>query len=157
MFRLALVLCLLSLGCDAVSLGEAQRLFEVRALSAPSGYTQTSGTGETISEDADDWRPSPIYQTRFFLTFKPHPNPASSTENIQFAATFSGGSGDLRPFRFGADGNLVPVGGVTGTTSGSAPLFSFPAGQLGAPGLQRVVLFDRLDRIVTYGDILVIP
>lgn len=157
MFRLALVLCLFSLGCDAVSLGEAQRQFELRALASPSGYTQTSGTGETISDDPDDWRPSPIYQTSFFLTFKPYPNPASPTESIQFAATFSGQTGNLRPFRFGANGNLIPIQGATGTTSGSAPLFSFPAGQLGEPGLQRVVLVDRLDRIVTYGDILVIP
>lgn len=156
--RLASVLALLTfVSCDAVSIGEAQRQFELDAISTPSGYTQTDAQGRVISRDVDDWRPSPLYQSSFNLTFVPYPNPASATQNVQFAATFSGGGNGLVPYRLDSRGDLVLIQGVTGTTDGSAPLFSFPAGQLGATGLHRVVLTDPLGRFVTYGDIQVIP
>ena len=158
MIRFApLALFLVFLGCDATSVGDAQRLFELQAVSGPAGFTETDADGRVISEDPNDWRSAPIYATEFFLTFKPYPNPASATENIQFAASFSGRSGGLIPYRLTSRGELDPIGGVTGTTEGTAPLFSFPAGQLGESGLQRVVLVDLQGRIVSYGDVLVIP
>ena len=144
-------------GCDATSLGDAQRIFELQAVSTPSGYTETDADGRVIRDDPSDWRAAPIYASEFFVTFKPYPNPASATENIQFAASFSGPSGGLEPYRLSSRGDLVRIEGVTGNTSGTAPLFSFPAGQLGDSGLQRVVLLDLQGRIVSYGDILVIP
>jgi len=157
MLRFAPLLCLLFLGCDATSLGELQRVFELDAITAPIGITETDARGNVLREDPDDWRPSPIYRSQFNLTFTPYPNPASPTESIQFAATFAGTSGGLVPYRLNAQGDLAPIQAVTGNTSGSAPLFSFPAGQLGSQGIHRVVLLDFQSRVVSYGDVLLIP
>ena len=157
MFRLLPFVFLFVLGCDATSLGEAQRLFEFEAVSPPSGITETDADGRVVRDDPNDWRTAPLYATQFFLTFKPYPNPAAATESVQFAASFSGASGALVPYRLSSQGDLVRIQGVTGSTEGTAPLFSFPAGQLGAVGLTRVVLLDLQGRIVTYGDIQLIP
>ncbi len=157
MLRLLPLLCLLFVGCDATSIGELQRLFEFDAVTTPSGITQTDARGDVIREDASDWRTAPIYSSQFSLTFKPYPNPASATQSVQFAGTFSGSNGALIPYRLTPQGDLLLVQGVSGSTQGTAPLFSFPAGQLGGPGLHRVVLLDRQGRIVTFGDVQVLP
>lgn len=158
MLRLSLLVTLLVLAsCDAVSIGEAQRQFELAAISTPSGYTETDNRGRVISRDETDWNASPLYASSFSLTFAPYPNPASPTQSVQFAVTFSGGGNGVVPFRLDSRGDLVRIQGITGTLDGTAPLFSFPAGQLGGTGLQRVVLTDPQGRFVTYGDVLVIP
>ena len=147
----------LFVGCDATSIGELQRVFEFDAVGVPDGVTRTDARGNVLSEDDRDWRTAPVYSSQFTLTFLPYPNPASPTESVQFAGTFSGSNGALIPYRLTAQGDLSRIQAVTGSTEGTAPLFSFPAGQLGGPGLHRVVLLDRQGRIVTYGDVEVIP
>lgn len=156
--RIALVLLVFALAsCDAVSVGEAQRLFELEALSPPSGITSTDAQGRVVSRDNDDWRVSPLYQTSFVFTFVPYPNPATSTQGIQVAGTYSGRGAGLVPFRVNSRGDLVQIQAVSGTLDGAAPLFSFPAGQLGEVGLTRLVLTDFEGRFVSYGDIQIIP
>ena len=150
-------LLLLALGCDAGSVQEEQEQFRLAALSEPSGITETDSDGALISEDPDDWRTAPLYRSRFFFAFAPYPNPAGAAESVQFAASFTGGAAGLVPYRINARGDLVRIQGVVGTTDGSAPLFSFPAGQLGEPRLHRVVLLDATGQIVTYGDVRLVP
>ncbi|MEM1055888.1 MAG: hypothetical protein AAGI52_10200 [Bacteroidota bacterium] len=152
-----LALAVVFASCDAVSIGEAQRQFELAAIGLPSGYTRTDADGDVISRDEADWNVSPLYQSSFTLTFPPYPNAASFTQNVQFAGTYSAGGAGLVPYRINPRGDLVRILGITGSTDGTAPLFSFPAGQLGEAGLHRVVLTDNLGRFVTYGDIQVIP
>lgn len=156
--RIALVLLVFALAsCDAVSVGEAQRLFELEALSPPSGITSTDAQGRVVSRDSDDWRVSPLYQTSFVFTFVPYPNPASATQSIQVAGTYSGQGAGLYPYRIDSQGNLDPIVATSGNREGAAPLFSFPAGQLGEVGLTRIVLLDQSGRFVSYGDIQIIP
>ena len=154
---LALVLTLCIGGCDATSLGDAQRTFELQALSLPEGITETTSTGDVIRTDPDDWRTAPLYLSTFSLTFVPYPNPASPSEAIQIAGTFSGTVGALIPYRLDERGDLDPLRIVSGQTEGTAPLYTLTAGQLGPAGLYRLVLLDASGRIVTYGDIEVIP
>ena len=156
-FSVLTLVCFAFASCDAVSIGEAQQAFELAALGAPSGYTNTDAQGRVISEDAQDWTISPVHQSSFTLTFPPYPNPASPTESIRFAGVYSAGGSGLVPYRINARGNLEQIRPVTGSQDGSAPAFSFTAGQLGSIGLERVVLLDFEGRFVTYGDIQVIP
>ena len=110
-----------------------------------------------ISEDTGDWTVSPFHQTSFTLTFPPYPNPASPTQSLQFAGIYSGRGLGLVPYRINARGDLERIQPVTGSQEGSAPSFTFTAGLLGGTGLQRVILTDFDGRIVTYGDVQVIP
>ncbi|MEM6327163.1 MAG: hypothetical protein AAF791_08595 [Bacteroidota bacterium] len=157
MSRLALVaFALLFASCDAVSVGEAQRQFEFVAIGTPDGYTNTDAQGRVLTRDTADWQTAPLFLSSFTLTFPPYPNPASPTQSVQFAGVYSAGGTGLVPYRVNARGDLIRIQGISGTLDGTAPLFSFPAGQLGETGLHRVVLTDLQGRIVTYGDVLVI-
>jgi hypothetical protein len=157
MSRAALLVLLILSGCDATSLGEAQRTFEFRALLPPEGITETTATGEVVRTDPDDWRTAPVYLSSFSLTFTPYPNPASPSEAIQVAGIFTGTVGALIPYRLDERERLTRLPVVSGQVEGTAPLYTFTAGQLGSPGLHRVVLLDATGRVVTYGDIEVIP
>ena len=156
-FALLALICLSLASCDAVSIGEAQQAFELAALANPSGYTSTDAQGRVISEDAQDWTISPFHQSSFTLTLVPYPNPASPTQSVRIAGVYSAGGSGLVPYRIDSKGDLVRIEPVTGSQDGSAPTFTFTAGQLQSIGLERVVLTDFEGRIVTYGDIQVIP
>ena len=158
MLRFALALVCFSLAsCDAVSIGEAQQAFELAALGEPSGFTNTDAQGRVIREDPQDWTVSPFHQSSFTLTFPPYPNPVSPSQSVQIAGVYSAGGFGLVPYRVNARGDLVRIEPVTGSLESTAPAFTFTAGLLGENGLQRLVLTDFDGRIVTYGDIQVIP
>ena len=142
----ALLVLALVAGCDATSLGEAQRLFDLQALAPPNGITETTASGEVVREDPDDWRTAPLYLSTFSLTFVPFPNPAASTEAVQIAGVFSGSRGSLIPYVLDERDRLVRLQLVSGQTEGTAPLYTFGAGQLGGPGLYRLVLLDASGR-----------
>ena len=154
----ALALALVG-GCDITNVGEQQQLFELRALSEPSGYTETPDGSTIRQQDPTDWQTAPVYLTRFAFTATPYPNPLSFGESIRVGGTFGGESGVLIPYRRLDSGDFIaiPRACVSGTLSGFAPSFTIDAGCLGngQAGLARLLLLDERGRFVSYGDVLV--
>ena len=142
--------------CDSAGQVTAeQEAFRLAALAVPGGITETTPDGRVLREDPDDWRTSPLYASRFFFAAAPFPNPLGVGGRLQIGASLSGSGAALVPYRLDGAGSLRLIRGVTGTTEGSAPLFTIPAAELGGPGLHRLVLLDPRGEVVTYGDVRV--
>ena len=147
-------------GCDATNVGEAQRLFELSALSGPSGYSETQDGSPPSSPDADDWRTSPRYLSRFVFTSTPYPNPLGLSEVLQVQGIFSEARGAMIPYVRLDDGDLLrlPDACVTsGSLTGFSVSFSLSASCLagGTTGLRRLVILDAQGTVLSYGDVLI--
>ncbi len=143
-------------GCDTQA---RQDEFADQAGRAPDGYTETTLDAETLVEDPDDWRTSPLYRGR--VTVDPaFPNPVSVT-NVTIPLTIIGfdavQGGRLTLRAYGADGrtliSLTPEPLILSGPGGYE--FEFSPGLLTTKGLHRVFIFDAAGEIVSYGDVMV--
>ena len=152
-FRLCAALALLTVaaGCDGFS-GEEQRLFEDTAyLGASDGVT------------ADDWRVGPVLGSRVQVLRAASPNPArlrgddgrGETVSLQLYADEAPGGFVL--YRRTPQGGLEPIQALAGVSGPNIYTFNFFAGEASATGTVgsvRLVVTDGLERVVTYGDLV---
>ena len=150
--------------CD--SYDDAQSEFEQQAFQSPSNFTRTNANGQVISEDPDDWRISPMFQSLVRIVTPAYPNP---TQNDQVFIELDIGIDDVRGLEvltiqqsFGqsvfrelyADRrNPLPPGLLTITID---PVnFSPNNSYEDAIGLHRVFIFDTRRNLISYGDVMV--
>jgi hypothetical protein len=148
----AAVLLLALAACDSGA-GEAQQLFEDRALlDVPSGVN-----------DGDDWQVGPAFGTRVQVVQSVTPNPVGATETALLTLDVKDVPTGLTLYRQDTDGRLLPLGspGTFFESAASADFytFSFFGSEVtpGVTGLYRLFVLDGVSRVVTYGDVRVEP
>ncbi len=146
MRRLTLLLALFAVaGCDGFN-GEEQRLFEDTAFGSPSN-------GVT----ADDWRIGPTFGARFQLTQAASPNPAAPSDPVSVQVYADEAPGGIALYRRVADGSLQLIQAVDGESGPYIYTFTFfgsEASATGASGSARLLVLDGVERVVTYGDLV---
>lgn len=138
-----------------------QKEFEREALQLPANYTRTSALGTVELSDTDDWRISPLYEQLVFVN-PPFPNPTRGQQlTWEFRITGSPGLQTIQVFAFNALGRrFLTAFQVSGDSffeviQLNPIVFSSTTLLSDAAGLHRVLFYDQLGRIITYGDILV--
>ncbi len=147
--------CLLLVTCAACDTQEQQIEFEAHAFAPPSGYTRTTETGEIISEDADDWRTSPAYQTRIEID-PAFPNPPGASAVVTVPITvreFDTVRGRLELVVFDADRLPRRLDDISSARDPGIYVFKFSPAIIGQSGLVRVFIIDPLGELVSYGDL----
>jgi len=142
-----------------------QREFEREAYAMPDNFTETTGSGEIVQEDPDDWRVSPFYQASGVEVSPAYPNPAKTDEQITIDVDVWGYDSvpglilvaryheqNSRILIFESYQNPLPPGNTT---------INFSVSELGIlddgsrRGLHRVILLDNNENVISYGDIMV--
>lgn len=132
-------------GCDGFN-GEEQRLFEDTAFASPS---------DGVS--ADDWRVGPLFGARFQLTQAASPNPAAPSDPVSLQVYADEAPGGIALYRRLADGGLQLIQakpGVSGPNIYTFTFFGSEASSTGASGSSRLIVLDGIERVVTYGDLV---
>jgi len=151
--RLSVLLffALVLLGCDTA---KKQDDFIDEASLPPSGYASTTTEGIIISDDKDDWRTAPIYAGK--IRIDPiYPNP-SAGQFVNLPVTvleFSAVQGGLVLRADDGNGNLRLLDEILNAVQPGAYTFRFSPAIIGRTGLIRLLLFDRLGELVSYGDL----
>lgn len=157
-------------GCDSGS-GTLQRAFEDRALlSPPSGVTQTDAAGRVLSRDSSDWQIGPLFAGRAAFLQLPSPNPAVAGQAVTFLVDARGEPGGLellavsrRSGTSAVELVAIPDPGARRADATAPGFYEFrvSANQIAAAGggnrLTRVVLVTGADRVVSFGDVEVVP
>ncbi len=156
-----ILLITITAGCGQ---NQDQRDFESEAFRTADGFTETSDTGEILSEDPDDWRIAPFFQG--LVEVRPaYPNPVQTTDQLKIDVEVTGieAVSGLQLFVYYFDDSIKPV--YSDQRSPLPPglsVISVNPIELGrfntvesARGLHRVVLTDGNENIITYGDIKV--
>ena len=147
----ALAFLLVATGCDSFS-GEEQRLFE-----------DTAYRGASDGATADDWRVSPTLGSRVQVLQPASPNPArlrgddGRGEIVSVQVYADEAPGGFVLYRRTAQGGLAPVQGLAGAPGPNIYTFTFFAGEASATGTAgsvRLVILDGLERVATYGDLV---
>lgn len=149
---LACLLPFLLASCDTQDL---QRDFEAQAFAAPSGFTQTTETGETIAVDADDWRTAPAYYTRIEVD-PAFPNPPATAGLVTIpikVREFNTVQGGLELVVFDVNRIARRLDDIRSARDPGAYVFKFSPLLLGQTGLVRVFIVDPLGELVSYGDV----
>ncbi len=158
---------LLVAGC---SKSDDQREFENQSLSAPNDYTETPTEGEIINNDPDDWRVSPMYQSRIYIgtgisSFEPpYPNPLNYNQDLNIFIYVSNVDNldEIRVYSFETNPNTSEQFVTLEDNISSPSLVSIRlsgqeiSGQPGgseANGLYRIRILDGNLNVITYGDI----
>jgi len=142
-----------------------QREFEREAYAMPDNFTETTGSGEIVSEDPDDWRVSPFYQGQFFIETPAYPNPVETTDQVRiFISNYDRVVTSLRTIVWFAEEGIpqpVPSGSYdnfernqTIISINPRELSRFPTSE-SLEGLKRVILLDQDENVISYGDIMV--
>ena len=141
----SLVLLFLVAGCDGFN-GEEQRLFQDTAFLGPSN-------GVT----ADDWRVGPFFGARAQVLQPAAPNPARPEDTVSVQIYADEGAGGFALYRRQPDGGLDLIQALPGSSGPNIYTFTFfgsEASATGASGSYRLVVLDGLERVVTYGDLV---
>ena len=141
-------------GCDGFN-GEEQRLFEDTAFASPSdGVT------------ADDWRVGALFGAQFQVTDwdagasgiqGASINPAAPNDPISVQVIANDAPGGVALYRRLADGGLQLIQakpGVPGPNIYTFTFFGSEASATGESGSARLIVLDGLERVVTYGDLV---
>jgi hypothetical protein len=162
----ALLLTILLAGClgGCAFEKEEQRRFENDAYSNPKNITITDAKGGVSSRDRDDWRISPLY-VGLVRVDPAFPNPSTTLGRIEIHVMVDG--------LFAVNGlyALVHEPGISTRVVWSLDQSPLPPGlhvitlnpldlsRLGtvedARGLHRIVITDRRENVLTYGDVMV--
>ncbi len=144
----ALALFLVVSGCDSAGI-QAQQAFEAQAFgSASDGVTP------------DDWRVAPFFAVDVQVTQAAAPNPATPSEQVSVQVYADETAGGLPLYRRELDGSIVPGSSFRALPPVAGPniyTFTFSGGEAsptGGPGNTRLIVLDGLDRVVTYGDLV---
>lgn len=152
-----LILAILTLaGCDNQG---AQEDFIAEAGLAPSGITRILDNavgGEICSEDADDWRTSPVYSGIVLVERGASPNPVSASSLVTITIRvlqFDRVRGSLAVRAFGSGNTLVVLDTILDAGSPGEYIFQFSPSLLSENGLHRLFIFDGIGELISYGDI----
>ena len=145
------------------SQNEDQREFERAAFSEASGFTRTNTNGEVIQEDPDDWRIAPFFQGLIEISSYPAPNPVQTNDRIVMNLLATGiepVSGIIIYVYYRPNSiKVIPVDDRSPLPAGLLTIQLNPleiAEFVEQPaGLYRVILLDRNENVITYGDIKV--
>ena len=159
---LLFLLALTSCGQD-----DDQREFENEAFQLPEGITETSGNGEIISEDPDDWRTSPFFAGLIFVN-PAFPNPVTIGDQLSLEIEISGidavsgltvavliddaANAQFRSL-YSINQNPLPPG-LTSININPVELGRFNSPE-SARGIHRLIIFDNRQNIISYGDVRV--
>lgn len=148
-----IALAVLLAACDSQ---RKQDEFAEDASRPPSGYVNTTETGEILMDDPDDWRTAPLFAGKVRID-PARPNPVSAGNVvIPFSILdFNAIRGGLVLRGFDANGRLIRLAAEPGATQPGGFAFSFNPSLLGSVGLHRLYIFDGADEIVSYGDLLI--
>ncbi len=143
-----------SAGCDSQA---QQDDFAAQASLPPSGFTATDTSGDVLSEDEDDWRSSPFYLGKVRVT-PLYPNPG----NIDFVTVpinilqFDTGAGgfSLRAYEAGSS-QLILLDRLLAINGPGGYIMRFSPAIIGRKGLVRIFVFDGMNEIVSYGDLMI--
>ena len=146
---------LLLSSCDAQA---AQDDFVTEAGLAPMGITKILDSdfgGEVCSEDADDWRTSPVYNGVVVVDRGATPNPASSTlVTIELRVLqLDRVRGSLTLRSFGNGNTFMFLDTILDASAPGIYVLQFNSALLQENGLHRVFIFDGVGELVSYGDI----
>ncbi|MEX0779158.1 MAG: hypothetical protein WD491_08440 [Balneolales bacterium] len=149
-------------GC---SRNEDQVQFEREAFITPEGFTEANSLREIVGpEDPDDWRISPMFQGFLEVKVPAHPNPTQGDfvhielliygiESINGLMVESVNErNEFQQLYFHGRGTLEP--GIL-TISFDPIRFSPSRVYSDARGLNRVLIYDQNDNLITYGDVMV--
>ncbi|MFU8812064.1 MAG: hypothetical protein ACNA78_03795 [Balneolaceae bacterium] len=160
LFHLIFFATLLAVSLQGCSNNEDQRDFEREAFSLPSGFTETRTDGSIVNEDPDDWRTAPFFEGLVFVR-PASPNPVAITDQTTIDVDVTGiesvnGLRVIVLFQnfeqrivFESASNPLPPG-LTSVPLLAAELRQFE----NTRGLQRVILLDRSQNVISYGDIM---
>lgn len=163
--NILLQLLLISLVCIACSQSDAQREFEREAFRTPQNITEMTQDGDPVTggmTDPDDWRIGPDFRGLLDVETAAYPNPAQFNGNffieldLGFANTVSG----LLVFAF-QDPTRPPAllqdldeaSLATFTTLTLTPSSFANSGGVGGSPVYRIIITDRNENVITYGDI----
>lgn len=160
----ALLACFILLGC---SKSDDQKEFENQAYSQPDNITEmpSNPAQGVISEDPDDWRISPMYQGLIEVSTPAYPNPVSLNSDLRLEINFKY-LDSVPGFEINVlqnansrwpiieyDQSELSLGVRTFVLDPSS--FSGTSSSQNAAGLNRLIIFDGQDNVITYGDVRV--
>ena len=140
-----LALLLVAAGCDSAGVQE-QQAFEAQAF---------GGTSDGVTPD--DWRVAPFFGVDVQVTQPAAPNPATPSEPVSVQIYADNLTGGLILARREADGSIRDVQILRGESGPYIYTFTFFGGDAspaGGAGSSRLIVLDGLDRVVTYGDLV---
>ena len=145
---------LFSPGCDSQ---DKQDDFALQASRAPAGFTATDQGGDILSEDEDDWRMSPFYFGKVRVS-PLYPNPGrvdfvTVPINILQFDTGAGGF-SLRAYEEGSS-QLILLDRLLTINGPGGYIMRFSQAILSRKGLVRIFVFDGMNEIVSYGDLMI--
>jgi hypothetical protein len=151
---LILLVASVSAGCDSQ---EKQDDFALQASRAPNGFTATDQGGDILSEDEDDWRMSPFYFGKVRVS-PVYPNPGRVdfvTVPINILQFDIGAGGfSLRAYEEGSS-QLILLDRLLTVNGPGGYIMRFSPAILGREGLVRIFVFDGMNEIVSYGDLMI--
>ncbi len=146
-----LFIALVLLGCDSA---KKQNDFVDDASAPPSGYAATTSDGVIVADDKDDWRTAPIYAGK--IRIDPiYPNP-SAGQFVTLPVTvleFNAIQGGLVLRAEVGNSGLRLLDEILNAAQPGAYTLRFSPAIIGRTGLVRLLLFDRLGELVSYGDL----
>ena len=140
-------------GCNSQS---RQEEFEDQAFGeTPSGFVRMSEEGEILSEDSNDWRTAPIFETDVTIT-PARPNPVTASGSVTIFISISGlPPGRLYVYARDASGRLNQELDRLSHGGSGFEQFNFRAGLIGQRGLHRLFILDEAFVLVSYGDLMI--
>lgn len=164
-----MLLCTGFLVVGGCSKSDDQRDFENKALTVPSGITETNSNGEIVGNiDQSDWQISPMYsqliEINSELATLPHPNPLPYNGTLTIELFFRGqdpvSAIVVRKFRMPSDNTYLQIAyrDQSDLTS-SHNTISIEGSQIAensgdnARTLYRILIYDGKQNLISYGDI----
>lgn len=146
------------LGCTN---NDAQTEFERKAYAPADGITEIDTQRNIISEDEDDWRPSPLYNGLVDITpVYANPLPYGSTSNLDIYVKGTLLSSRIELYFLDLQNRPQFIQLIDNVSEFSDSIFIINSQEFGsnaelARGTYRLILFDGSQRIITYGDITI--
>lgn len=145
--RLAVLSALLAAaGCDSAGV-QQQQIFEQSAFNSASD-----------GPSPDDWRVAPFFGIGVQVTQPATPNPATPSEPVSLQVYADETAGGLALYRREPDGGIRIIQALRPVAGPNIYTFTFFGGDAaatGMPGSARLIVLDGLDRVITYGDLVV--
>lgn len=165
-FLIGLCCLVLVSGC---SKSDNQKKFEDQAFSTPANITEMDANGRTVeggTSDPDDWRIGPDFQGLILIETPAYPNPVNLNGQVRIDVSllFDSNVNELNLFAFrDPTENPVPITtifldpGVSRleTVQLDPVSFSSSPNPERVVGLNRLLIYDSNNNLISYGDIRV--
>lgn len=145
---------------------DSQKAYEDEAMKPAQGYTETDINGKVNQnhKDPDDWRIGPMFQGYVEVNIPPYPNP-SNNQQIKMELNITGFSevDGLYVYNRTPDNHYIQVIPSRNSTldTGILPITFQPIQMSNTGsvndirGLNRILIYDGRQNLITYGDILI--